>query len=168
MKPQDVQLAFALVMVRRGAIAVALSVTVAGGCTMGMEQSFELQPGPLVSAATGDVLFELTNRGGNTSEPIDVFRIELDEDRLGGGLFSRSSRGDGRIELVQDGGEQGLVEPGDVIRIYEFADGKNLAPADNGRMLVINVMVLDPDQRSSSAKTRSWETVWSSPWRVGG
>jgi hypothetical protein len=149
-------------------IVFAISITAAGGCTLGLEQSFELKPGPQVSAATGDVLFELTNRGGNTSEPIDVFRIEIDEDRLGGGLFSRSSRGDGRIEIVQDGGAEGVVEPGDVVRIYELSDGKNLVPSDNGRTLVINVMVLDPGQRSSSAKTRSWETVWSSPWRVGG
>lgn len=97
-----------------------------------------------------------------------MFRVSLDDVEVSGGLFTHGDRGDGQLELVQDAGTEGVVDPGDVVRVREYDDGKNLRAQDNGRMMWINVMVVLPDQRTSDALTRSWGTVWSTPWQVGG
>lgn len=145
-------------------IAIAIA---ASGCTLGLEQKFDLSPGPAVTDGAADTWFELTNRGGNAAEPMSVYRIEIDDQPVGGGLFARNDDGDARIEMVQDGGTPGVVDPGDVVRVIEYDHGKNLAASQNGTIVWVNVMVLEPDQRSSDALTRTWGTVWQAKWHVG-
>jgi hypothetical protein len=136
------------------------------GCTFGLEQDFELETMSAVSTGDTDVLFELTNHGGNAAEPLAVYRVEIGDRRLGGGLFGRTDDGDVSLELVHDEDAAGVVDPGDVIRVRE-SEGLNLSGADIGRTLWINVMILPPDQRSSEALTQTWKTVWATAWRVG-
>ena len=144
---------------------VALS---ASACTIGQEQSFELTPGPTVTDDTSDVLFSLTNLGGNTAEELRVYRVTLDDVILGGGLFGCEGPGDAQLALTQDGGTPNVVDPGDVVYVREFSDGKNLRVTDNGTNKVINIMVLDPNQRHSEALTCTWDTVWHADWHIGG
>ncbi len=148
---------------------VQISFLVLGlsACTAGLDQSFELTPGPAVTNGSNDMLFELTNRGGNAPESLSVYRIVIADQHQDGGLFGQSDQGDAMLELEVDGGTAGVVDPGDVVRVREYAGGKNLTTADNGRSLWINVMVIAPDQRSSDALTRTWQTVWSEQWTVG-
>ena len=144
-----------------------LILATAGGCTLGLEQKFDLSPGPAPSGSASDMLFELTNRGGNAPEELSVYRIVLADVHEDGGVFAHDDQGDASLELEVDGGTPGVVDPGDVLRVHEYSDGKNLTAADNGRTLWINVMVIEPDQRSSDALTRTWGTVWSEQWTVG-
>lgn len=126
-----------------------------------------MTPGPNVTDGDGDMLFELTNLGGNAAERLEVYRIALGDRAFDGGLFGCSGPGDAVLELAQDGGTAGQVDPGDVVRVREYADGVNFTSAQNGQALWVTVMVLAPDQRSSDALSCSWTAVWSSPWQVG-
>lgn len=147
---------------------LALVVSAGSACTAGLDQSFDVTPGPGVTNSSNDMWFELTNRGGNAPEALSVYRVVLGPTAEAGGLFAHDDQGDAMLELEVDGGTEGVVDSGDVVRVHEYADGKNLTAADNGRTLWINVMVLEPDQRSSDALTRTWGTVWSTQWTVGG
>jgi len=147
--------------------AMISAAVLAGGCTIGLEQDFEVRPGSAITDGTNDVLFQLENVGGNAPESFEYFRVEIDDAPTDGGLFARGDDGPVTLELVEDGGTVGVVDPGDVIRVVERPDGMNLSISDRGRSKHINVMLLGPNQRSSDALTRSWQTVWTSPWTVG-
>src|SRR5262245_25544436 len=134
-----------------GRMRIAVLLVLVTGCTLGVEQSFELAPGPGVTDHDGDELFELTNRGGNTPEELSVYRVVIDDVELGGGWFGRGDKGDALVELEVDGGEPGIVEPGDVLRVRELSDRMQLDRSLNGTTKWINVMVVDPSQRGSDA-----------------
>jgi hypothetical protein len=147
--------------------ALLALVVSASACTIGREQDFELSPGFTLSNDADDVLFVLTNRGGNEPEVFDSYRVELGDHAIDAALYATSDRGDAMIELAVDGSTPGVVDPGDVLRVREYSDGMNLSQTDNGSTLWINVMVLEPGQETSDALTRSWGTVWSMEWTVG-
>jgi hypothetical protein len=137
------------------------------GCTAGVEQQFSLAPGQRATDAPTDMLFELTNHGGNAPEALAFYRVVFAKEQVGGGLYARGDTGDAQLVLASDAGTPGTVDPGDVVRVQERTDGKNFTTADNGAMTWVNVMVVAPDQRTSDALTVTWETVWSSQWQVG-
>jgi hypothetical protein len=147
--------------------AVLALVVCSSACTIGREQDFEISPGFTLSNDADDVLFVLTNRGGNAPEVFDSYRVELGDKPIDAALYGTSDRGDAMLELTTDGITPGVVDPGDVLRVREYSDGMNLSQTDNGSTLWINVMVLEPGQETSDALTRSWGTVWSMEWTVG-
>jgi len=147
--------------------AIGLVVVLMSACTMGVEQEFQISPGPSVTDGTADVWFELTNESGNAAEELRYYRVSIGKQAFGGGWFGCSGSGDAAIELISDEATPKVVDPGDVLRVREDGDGMNLRASDNGTDLWITMMVLDPSQRSSGALTCTWNAVWSSPWRVG-
>ena len=144
------------------------ALLIATGCTsVGLHQDFEMKPAGAVTDTSQDVWFDLTNEGGDSPETLGVYRVAIGDRAFSGGLFGCKGPGDAAIDLVTDGGTSGTIDPGDVVRVREYADGMNLRAADNGESLWITMMVLGLDQRSSDALTCSWAAVWSAPWRVG-
>jgi len=145
-------------------LCVVIALT---GCTAGVEQQFSLAPGARTTDASTDMLFELTNLGGNAPETLAVYRVVFAKEHVDAGVYARSDTGDAQLVLVSDGGTPGTVDPDDVVRVQEVAGGRNFTTADNGAMTWVNVMVVAPSQRSSDALTVTWQTVWSSQWQVG-
>ena len=145
---------------------LALSLLLLGACTIGLEQDFDLTGHPTMTPDNNDVLFDLVNTGGNAPEPLDVYRIDFDDQHVDGGLFAQGDHGDAQLLLAFDANGDGIVDPQDVVRASE-TPGFNLTAADHGRTYWINVMVLSPSQRApSDALTKSWQTVWSSEWHL--
>lgn len=148
-------------------VAIVTSCALLSACTLGLEQEFDVLAGTPITDGDTDVLFQLENTEGNAPESLEHLRVVIADLALGGGLYATSDEGNVSLELVKDEGTVGMVEPGDIIRVLEQEDGMNLGASAHGETKWINVMVLSPSQRSSTALTRSWQTVWSTTWVVG-